>query len=70
MFILYKIEDDIYLPAELYCHNLGKAVKEAVFKKYLFKITPSGVCVRIKSIDITDNLVLRKDAELLVKLVI
>ena len=50
MYILYKIQEDIYLPAEQYTRNLNRAVKDAVFKKYLFKITPLGVCVRIKNI--------------------
>jgi DNA-directed RNA polymerase subunit E'/Rpb7 len=70
MFILYKIQEDLYLPAEQYTQHLARAVKDAVFKKYLFKITPLGVCVRIKSIEIKDNVILRKDAEMLVRLVL
>ena len=31
---------------------------------------PLGYCVRIKSIEIIDNIILKKDAELLVKLLI
>lgn len=67
MFILYKIQEDIYLPAEQYTHNLSRSAKDAVFKKYLFKITQMGLCVRIKSIEIIDNILLRKEAELLLK---
>lgn len=68
MFITYKIEEDAYISPELYTHNLTKAVKELIFKKYLYKITKFGVCVRITSIQILDNVILRKEAELLVKL--
>ena len=60
MFILYKIQEDIYIPAELYTQKIDKCVKENIFGKYLYKITPLGICVRIQSIDITDNVILRK----------
>lgn len=70
MFILYKVQDDIYLEAEQYTHNLGRALKDAVFKKYLYKITETGICVRIKSIEVVDNVLLRKEAELLVKVLL
>lgn len=70
MFITYKINDDLYLPAELYTLNTSKAVRDTVFSKYLYKITRFGVCVRIKSIEILDNVILRKEADLLVKVAV
>jgi DNA-directed RNA polymerase subunit E'/Rpb7 len=70
MFITYKINDDLYLPAELYTLNTTKAVRDAIFAKYLYKITRYGVCVRIKSIEIVDNLILRREADLLVKVAV
>ena len=39
-----------------------------MFKKYLYKISKYGICVRIESIDIVDNIILRKTAEMKVKL--
>lgn len=54
------------MKADQYTHNLGKAVKEIILKKYLYKITKMGVCVRIKSIQIVDNVILRKEADMLV----
>jgi DNA-directed RNA polymerase subunit E'/Rpb7 len=67
MFITYKIQEDIYIPCEQYTHNINRAVKELIFQKYLYKITKYGVCIRIKSIEIRDNVILRKEADLLVK---
>ncbi len=29
-----------------------------------------GICVRIKKVDVTDNVLIRKDAELLIKFVV
>jgi DNA-directed RNA polymerase subunit E'/Rpb7 len=70
MFILYKIQDEVYLEAEHYTHNFGRTLKDAVFKKYLYKITQTGLCVKIKSIEVVDNVLLRKEAELLVKVLL
>lgn len=54
------------MKADKYTNNLGKAVKEIILKKYLYKITKMGVCVRIKSIQIADNVILRKEADMLI----
>jgi DNA-directed RNA polymerase subunit E'/Rpb7 len=68
MFITYKIQEDIYIPPEQYTHNINRSIKDIIFQKYLYKITKYGICVRIKSIEILDNVILRKEADLLVKL--
>lgn len=68
MFVNYRLQEELYLPAEQYTHNLPRAVREAVLRKYLFRITRFGLCVRLKSIQILDNVILRKEADLLLKL--
>ena len=67
MFVLCKLMEEIYFQAEQYTHNLSLTVRDLIFKKYLFKITKLGPCVRIKSIEIIDNVLLRKEADLLLK---
>ena len=68
MFITYTIKEEISIPVELYTHNINKSLKEIIFKKYLFKINRLGICVRIRSIEILDNIILRKDANMLATL--
>ena len=51
MFITYTIKEDISISVELYTHNINRAIKEIIFKKYLYKINRLGICVKIESID-------------------
>lgn len=68
MFITYTIKEDISISVELYTHNINRAIKEIIFKKYLYKINRLGICVKIESIEILDNIILRKDANMLATL--
>ena len=70
MLLTYRIKEDLCVKAEQYTHNLNKSVKEIVLKKYVFKITKMGFCVKVKSIQIVDNIILRKDAEMLLSVFI
>ncbi len=72
MFFLTKLETSIIIPAEEYTHGPNKSIKYGVFKKYLYKIVSSigGVCVKIKSIEAVDNVILRKTADMKVDLVV
>jgi hypothetical protein len=38
-----------------------------VFKEYLFKIIKHGLCVKIEAIDVMDNIILRKTADMKVR---
>lgn len=70
MFIKYTLREEFILPADLYTHNLAKAVRNHIFAKYLFKIvtlaTSKGpiqvICVIVDNIEILDNIILRKTA--------
>lgn len=37
-----------------------------MFQKYLYKICFNGICIKINRVEIIDNIILRKDAEILV----
>ena len=52
MFIKFTIRSEIVLDVEEYTHNPAKAIRNFVFKQYLYKIVnfggeASGICVKI-----------------------
>ena len=53
-----------------YTANTSKAVKKLVFQKYLYKITKYGLCVGVDGIEIVDNIILRKTAEMKIKIIV
>lgn len=79
MFIKYLIKEELLLPAESYTQN-SKSARDAVFMKYLFKIvkipginnskSAEAICVKIESIEIVDNIIMRKTADMKVKVLV
>ena len=45
-------------------------MKQIVFQKYLYKITKFGLCVKVDSIEIVDNIILRKTADMKIKIIV
>ena len=78
MFIKYTLSEELILPAAEYTESLNKALRAHIFAKYLFKIVTltTGassihvICVKVDSMEIIDNIILRKTADMKVKILL
>ena len=78
MFIKYTLRQELIIPADEYTSSTSKAIRNHIMAKYLFKVvtlnTGSGIvyviCVKVDSIEIVDNIILRKTGEMKVEVLL